>query len=534
MDVPPDVTAVSMSLVPHSGSSATLVDSTESDFLDDCTPTTEVDEIVFSVAPALDEKKTEAESIEEKRRPLASATLPALPPVESSRVAAPDGGAAAWCQVLAGFLFNSIAWGTSFMFGIYQLYYTQTLGLDSAAVSWIGSVQTFLTYFFSTVSGLLADAGYAREASAAGTVLVVAGGIGMSLAAPAAPAHFVSGQPVPPALLLCQAVIMGVGLGLLTAPALPSINSFFDKRRSVALAISTTGTCAGGALLLIGVQFLLPAIGFRWAVRCMTLLSLVVCAIATLLLRQPLTLVAASKEPASPSPSSYPAASVIRSLAARASWVLHNIIDVSALREVPILLFIASSFLLYWGLYFGFYYINVYAEDVVGFTTNQSTMLLVMSLIISIPARLAAGSIAGACASALDLLIIATVVMAGTVFAWLAVGSSTTGMYLFVAFFGIGNGAVQSVWVTSIAELSSHAGSRIGARFGMSCSVAALATLAGAPTASALISLTNKGNMALASTYRIAQIWGAATTLVSAGVLVVARIYAYGWRLKRA
>ncbi|CAK7271207.1 hypothetical protein SEPCBS57363_004499 [Sporothrix epigloea] len=539
MDLSPDVNVVSTTTtVPHNGSNATLVDSIEAE-LGDFTPTTEVDEIVFSVAPPFDEKKTDDDNTLEKRLSSTPPTVPALPPVENDRLVAPDGGAVAWCQVLAGFLLNSVAWGTSMTFGIYQLYYTQTLGLDSASVSWIGSVQTFLTYFLSTVSGLLADAGYAREVSAVGTVLVAAGGLGISFAAPAAPAHFVSGQPVPPALLLCQAIIMGVGLGLLTAPALPSMNSFFDKRRPLALAISTTGTCAGGTLLLIGVQFLLPAVGFGWAVRCVTLVSIVVCAVAALLLRPPLTaVVVAKKEPISSTPSSSSSSSSSvspksRSFAARASWLLHQIVDVSALHEVPTLLFIASTFLLYWGLYFGFYYIDVYAEDVVGFTTDGGTMLLVMSLTIGIPARLAAGSIAGACTSALDLLIVATIVMAATVFAWIGVGSSTSAMYVFVAFFGTGNGAVQSVWVSSIAELSRHAGSRIGARFGMFCSVAALATLAGAPTASALISLTNKGNMVLASTYRIAQIWGAATTLVSAGVLVVARIYATGWHLKR-
>ncbi|CAK7242533.1 MAG: hypothetical protein STHCBS139747_004028 [Sporothrix thermara] len=559
MNPAPDSGIVSTTtLVPHNASTATLVDELEAD-LGAFTPTTEVDEILFSVAPTADRRKADdvnqQKNQQQKNSPLTTpaAALPpvdptALPPVETAAPAAPDGGTTAWLQVAAGFLLNAIAWGTSMMFGIYQLYYTQTLGLDSATVSWVGSVQTFMTYFLSTVSGLLADAGYTRQVTAVGTVLVVAGGLGTSFAAPAAPAVFVPGQPVPPALFVSQAVITGVGLGLLTAPALPSINGFFDKRRSLALAMSTMGTSAGGAVLPVVVQFLLPTIGFGWAVRCATFLALVVCATAALLLRPPpmltptptptpTTTSAAAAAAASASEkldSSSPHPSAPRSLAARILSVAQQIVDVSAFREVPFVLFTASTFLLYWGLYFGFYYINVYAVDVVGFSTNRATTLLIMSTALGIPSRFAAGSIANAGVGALDTQIVSMVFMSAAIFGWLAVGTSTAGMYVFVVLFGLCNGAVQSVWLGSIAQLSRHASSRIGARFGTACGVAALATLAGAPTASALIDQTNGGNTAMQSTYHPAQIWGAATTLGSAGVLIIARVYAVGWRLRRA
>ncbi|CAK7206954.1 hypothetical protein SEUCBS139899_009761 [Sporothrix eucalyptigena] len=534
MDLPLDMERGIVStttLVPHNGSTATLVDEIEAD-LGAFTPTTEVDEIVFSVAPVSLEKKDDDlkkdlkdNSIEQEkqRRPCTPATLPPLDPI--TPFVAPDGGATAWCQVAAGFLLNAIAWGTSMMFGIYQLYYTQTLGLNNSAVSWVGSVQTFLTYLFSTVSGLLADAGYSRHVTAAGTVFVVAGGLGTSFSAPAPPADIslVSGA-VPSALFLSQAVIMGIGLGLLTAPALPSINAYFDKRRSLALAVSTMGTSFGGALLPVVVQFLLPAIGFGWAVRCATLLALVICVNASLLLRQP------PASAATLTTTSTPVEAPKRSIGARVASVA---VDWSAMRELPFVLFLASTFLLYWGLYFGFYYINTYAQDVVGFSTNRSTTLLILSTALGMPSRAVSGAFADAYAGALDTLIISTLCLGGAIFGWIGVGASTPGMYVFVVLFGLCNGAVQSVWIGSIAELSKHAASRIGARFGMVCVVAAVATLAGAPTASALISVTNGGNTALASTYRTAQIWGAATTMASAGVLVVARVYTVGWHLKR-
>lgn len=539
--------------LPHNASAITLVDeagdavnvvdvvdvvdageTSEADYdLDAFTPTTEVDVMFFPVGSAVTLKE-EGEDVAKKDKECEKPLTSIIPPIDAEAAlesadattpwTAPDGGAIAWCQVAAGFLLNTIAWGTSMMFGIYQLYYTQTLGLDSSAVSWIGSVQTFLTYFVSTVSGLLADAGYSRHVTAMGTVLVVAGGLGTSFAAPVV--HSTTGN-VPPALFLSQAVITGVGLGLLTAAPLPSINAYFSRRRSLALAVSTMGTSAGGALLPAVVQFLLPAVGFGWAVRCATLLALVVCVNAALLLRP----VPTAATPTPPTET----VDTKRTLSARLTAISHQIVDWSALRELPFVLFLGSTFLLYWGLYFGYYYINTYAKDVVGFSTNQATALLILCTALGIPSRLASGALADAVTGALDTLIVTTLMLGGTIFAWLAVGTSTPGMYVFVVVFGLCNGAVQSVWLGSIAELSSHASSRIGARFGMVCVVAAVATLAGAPTASAFIGMANGGanNLALASTYRIAQIWGAATTLASAGVLVVARIYTVGWRLRR-
>lgn len=513
---------------------------------DDPTPTGEVEVMFFSSGSSetlkvegkdgkegkeitADKTEKDSEKDFEKPTPTFDAEAAFTSAEDALPWTAPDGGAVAWCQVASGFLLNAIAWGTSMMFGVYQLHYTQTLGLDSGAVSWIGSVQTFLTYFISTVSGLLADAGYSRHVTAAGTVLVVAGGLGTSFAAPVVPST--TGGAVPPALFLSQAVITGVGLGLLTAPALPSISAYFCKRRSLALAITTMGTSAGGALLPAVVQFLLPAIGFGWSVRCATLLALIVCTSAGLLLRP----VPAAALPKSVEGSSSDSSNTKRSLKARIAAIGHQIVDWSAFRELPFVLFMGSTFLLYWGLYFGYYYINTYAKDVVGFSTNQATMLLILCTALGIPSRLASGALADAVTGALDTYIVTTLMLGTTVFCWLAVGTSTVGMYLFVVIFGLCNGAVQSVWLGSIAELSSHASSRIGARFGMVCVVASVATLAGAPTATAFIGMANGGanDLTLASTYRIAQIWGAATTLASAGVLVAARFYTVGFRLRR-
>ncbi|OAA64647.1 major facilitator superfamily transporter monocarboxylate [Niveomyces insectorum RCEF 264] len=475
----------------------------------------------------------------------------------------PDGGLVAWAQVLAGFLLNFVAWGATMMFGVYQLYYTETLGLDTAAVSWVGSVQTCLVYLVSTASGQLADAGYAVHATVAGTLLVVGGtvwtsvavgggggGSGTTTTTTTTPVH-----PVPPALFLSQAVLTSVGLGLMTAVSLTSINGFFSRRRrAIALALSTTGTSAGGALLPAVLQYLLPVVGFGWAVRCTALLALVICGNAALLLRRP-------PPPPRPPVQQQLAATMPFSPTKRrtASFYLARVadtlVDASAFRELPFVLFLVGSFFLYWAFYFGFYYINLYAKDVIGLSSSQATVLLIVSTALGIPARVAAGALADACFGALDTHALSLVFVAATLFGWMAVGRSVAGLYVFAVLFGLGSGAMQATWVGAIAELSagpstspasptsptssiaSKKAPRVGARFGMACVVAAVATLAGSPTASALLRRAggnggSGGDTTVASTYHGAQIWAAVTTLVAAALMVAARVRFVGWRLR--
>jgi hypothetical protein len=53
----------------------------------------------------------------------------------------PDGGTKAWTQACMGHLVILNTWGMVATFGVFQTYYTQELGLEASAVSWIGSLQ---------------------------------------------------------------------------------------------------------------------------------------------------------------------------------------------------------------------------------------------------------------------------------------------------------------------------------------------------------------------------------------------------------
>lgn len=186
----------------------------------------------------------------------------------------PDGGLTAWLQVVAALLTSMISWGTPTSFGVFQLYYVQSLQLPQWQVSWIGSVQFLLTYATCVVSGRLADAGYVRETFGAGAFLVVFGTFITSLGH--AYWHF----------FLAQGVTVGLGLGIMFMPPLQVLSSYFQRRRTLAVTGAASGTGIGSVVLPAIVQYSIPRVGFGWAVRIVGFVMLF-CSVTTFFLLKP-------------------------------------------------------------------------------------------------------------------------------------------------------------------------------------------------------------------------------------------------------
>lgn len=123
----------------------------------------------------------------------------------------PDGGKTAWLQVLASFLLNVNVWGLIFSFGVYQLYYQQTLLPNQSAtkIAWIGSVQAALLLIVGVLSGLLFDKGHFRGIILTAGLGLVSGLMMLSLAT-----EYYQ-------ILLSQGVWLGICSGV-TFPALHS------------------------------------------------------------------------------------------------------------------------------------------------------------------------------------------------------------------------------------------------------------------------------------------------------------------------
>ncbi|KAH8895450.1 MFS general substrate transporter [Thozetella sp. PMI_491] len=394
----------------------------------------------------------------------------------------PDGGLVAWLQVLATLLVSMISWGCPAAFGVYQLYYRDTLQMSQSSVSWIGSVQFLLTFGMCTFSGRLADAGYIRSTIATGAALVVLGIFMTSIGSQYW--HF----------FLAQGVCVGLGLGIMFMPPLAVASSYFSTRRTMALTCAATGSGIGSVAFPALIQYLIPRIGFGWAVRCSGFLALL-CTMTALLLVRP------------------------RLRPRRAG----PIVDWAAFKEAPYLLYCMAVFILYWAMFLGSFYINGFARNIIGFSTTDSVQLLLISNGMSIPARPIVGYVANWHVGPVNTHIITTILFSLLTFCWVAV-HDRAGMYAFTVFFGLVNGVCQGMFLGSLASLTQDP-EKMGTRMGMVHTLVAFSTLAGPPTAGAIIDRSG-------GKYTYALVWAGLVVLIASGLLMASRYARTGPRLR--
>lgn len=229
----------------------------------------------------------------------------------------PDGGWLAWSQVIAANLANAVSWGYAATWGVYQLYYVDTLGMNSANISWIGSIQVFIGFLVCAPAGRIADAGYPREVIIVGCFFVVLG------------SYMTSFCSEYWEIMLAQGICLGFGIGIGSTPAVSITSSYFKKHKSLALSLSGIGTSAGGVIFPTTVQYLIPQIGFRWASRVAALIALIICVLSCLLLR-----------PRLPGRKTGP------------------FIEWAAFKEKSYVLFAVGAFFNFYGMYFGLFYVS--------------------------------------------------------------------------------------------------------------------------------------------------------------------------------
>ncbi|KAK2589733.1 hypothetical protein QQS21_012590 [Conoideocrella luteorostrata] len=392
----------------------------------------------------------------------------------------PDGGWRAWSQVLAAHLINAMSFGYAASFGVYQLYYVDTLGLPAAKVSWIGSCQVFLTFAMCAFSGRLADAGYSREIVIVGCFFAVLGSYMTSFC-------FEYWQ-----FFLAQGVCTGFGLGIIFAPAVSVTSSYFKKNRSLALSIAATGTSVGGLVFPSTIQYLIPRIGFRWAARCAALVALVICAGACALLR-----------PFIPGRKNGP------------------LFEWEAFKELPYALFATGAMLNFYGIYFGQFYINSFARNIIGFSSLESVNLLLIANAVGIPIRPLVGYAANNYLGPINIFIMAIAFVGTMLYGWIGI-TTRTSMYIFSALFGAAVSTNQATFVPSLASLTQDP-QKMGIRFGMVETLCSFATLAGPPTAGAILDRSG-------GEYFSAQIWGGSIMMAGALTIAAARVSATGWK----
>ncbi len=185
----------------------------------------------------------------------------------------PDGGLKAWTVVILAHFVGFNIFGFLNAYGVLQTYYTSLLQLPPSDISWIGSIQAFLTLFVSAFSGRLSDAGYFHQTVCVGSIIQVLGVFTASVST----TYW--------QLLLSHGICVGLGGGIVLIPCLSVVGTYFVKRRPLALAICAIGNSAGGLVFAAILQNMIPNVGFAWAMRTVGIVMIAILVPANLVLK---------------------------------------------------------------------------------------------------------------------------------------------------------------------------------------------------------------------------------------------------------
>lgn len=381
----------------------------------------------------------------------------------------------AWFQVLLSHLINFNSFGFMLSFGIFQGYYSEALAIDASRVSWIGTTQLFLVYFMGAFSGRAMDAGYYRLNLAVGLVLQLGGVFGTSFATKYWQ------------LFLAQGLCQGLGNGLVFCPAVALVSTYFPpRRRAFAVSLVACGGATGGMVFTAIAQTLLYRIGFPWTLRVMGFVMLAI-SILVLPFSKP------RFQPQSPK-----------------AWL-----DLNAFHEAPYLIFCVGMFLAFWGLYFAYYYVRLYARDILHASQSVSfTMLLIINS-FGIPGRFVPALLADKFFTPLNVEIPVILITGVLLFSWIGI-HAIIGFSIWVAVYGFFAGGSQSLFQAAASSFAMDP-EKTGVRIGMVFTFVSFACLSGPPLSGRLVEAKN-------GDYLAAQLLGGTVMVAGSLFLLAARL----------
>lgn len=386
----------------------------------------------------------------------------------------PDGGLRAWLQVVAGHLVVFNAWGPPISFGVFQPYYETQMNLPPSTVAWVGSVQMSLVFLVGAFSGRAFDAGYYRWAVVVGSFLQVLGAFMTSIAT-----EYWQ-------LLLAQGICQGLGSGIIFAPTVANMSTYFKRKKTLAISLAACGGTTGGVVFPVIAQQLLSKIGFQWTVRVMGLVVLVASVIIFCLVRTRLP-------PRKAGP----------------------IVELAAFKERTYLLFAIGMFFTLWATYYAYIYARKYALYVLDAPSSTSFTILLIINAVGIPGRIIPALMADRYFGAIGMLIPTVIATGIIVFLWAEV-HDLAGDYVWAVFFGYFGAGIQGLFPGAAASLTQDQ-SKNGTRIGMIFTIMSVAALTGSPLAGKLMEVTG-------GKYLAAQMWGGACLMLGAGLLIAAKV----------
>ncbi|CAJ2504893.1 Uu.00g122870.m01.CDS01 [Anthostomella pinea] len=359
----------------------------------------------------------------------------------------PDGGLAAWTQVVGSWCVLFCTFGLVNTFGVYQTYYERTLTtVSSSSISWVGSIQGCLLLCGGLISGPLFDAGYFRHLLCTGLFLVIFGQFMTSLCT-----EFWQ-------IVLAQGLCIGTGCGIVFLPCTAIMSQYFSRRRALATGLSSMGSPVAGIVLPIVFSQLQPKIGAPWATRVIAFILLGIAIVPLTFMRTRLP------------PSKHHRA----------------LVDTGAFRDMTFMTFLAGCVCAFMALYIPFFYIELFALDHRSVPTGFSSSYMVTLMNAgSIVGRVAPPYLADKTGQPCLIMAFSALGCSVLAFGWLGI-RDFGGLAAFTVLYGIISGGVVSMQPVATFRFT-HDMSKVGTRLGMCCFAAGIALLVGNPIAGVVL-----------------------------------------------
>ncbi|KAA1478461.1 MFS general substrate transporter, partial [Dentipellis sp. KUC8613] len=236
-----------------------------------------------------------------------------------------DGGLRAWCTLIGATLTLTCTFGYTNAFGVYQDLYTRSGAASASRISWIGSTQLFLLIAMGLPAGKLLDLGYFRQTTLAGSIIYTFSLFMVSLT------HTDKYYQI----FLSQGMGMGIGAGMLYVPVMAVQAHHWHVRRPLAMGIVISGSSLGGIFFPIMLdQLFHGSAGYAWGVRASAFIVLALLALANVLM------------------TTDPAVSAYKKAKPDIKGFLH---------DAPYMLLIAGSLCCLMGVFFPYFYLQLFA-----------------------------------------------------------------------------------------------------------------------------------------------------------------------------
>ncbi|KAK7413061.1 hypothetical protein QQX98_008069 [Neonectria punicea] len=405
------------------------------------------------------------------------------PPVDEKHQVPSEGGARAWLTVAGSSAALFVTFGWINCIGLFQAQYEmdQLKEYSTSSVSWITSVEFFCMLFFFPVGGKLFDSHGPRVPILIGSFLHVFGLMMLSISSK----YY--------QIMLSQSICSGIGSSLVFSPALTAAQTYFQRKRGIALGLVVAGSSIGGVIFPQMAQHLIPSIGFGWTVQtCAFLISGML---------------------------------VFANLTVTSNWEhrpkpFHVMTYLWPVGELNFCIMAASCFFLYWGIFVPFDYI---VTEAIHYGMKGSLALSLVSIMngASFFGRTVPNYVADK-VGRFNVMVVMVLLSGIVVLALWLPGRGDGAFIAFAVLFGLTSGAGIGLGPVLIANISPEG--ELGFRMGTIMSIAAIGTLTSPPIAGAIVA--DDGG-----SYRYAAVFSGVNFLLAAFGIGLLRVRLGGWKV---